>query len=49
MFKYNYDGIPSISKKSEVETTIILNQISAAESLIDANAYAMEVIDTKAI
>lgn len=49
MFKYNYDGIPSISKKPEVETTIILNQISAAESLIDTNAYAMEVIDTKAI
>lgn len=48
MFKYNYDGIPSISKKSEVETSVI-NQISAAESLIDANAYSMEVIDTKAI
>ena len=48
MFKYNYDGIPSISKKSEAETFVI-NQISAAESLIDANAYSMEVIDTKAI
>lgn len=48
MFKYNYDGVPSISVKPKNDE-IILNEITAVESLIDANSYSMEVIDTKSI
>ena len=48
MFKYNYDGVPSISVKPK-SNEIVLNEITAVESLIDANSYYMEVIDTKSI